>query len=82
MIKKIFDFLTKTKIGLLLLINLFFVAGLLGASGLFLGGLIWFGGNVFFMTFAAFAKVPNTTPATGGGTVIEEDPVSDEEQQL
>ncbi len=82
MLKKIFNFLTRTRFGLLLLVNLFFVAGLLGASGLFVGGLIWFGGNVFFMFLSYAGDGVVSTPATGGGTVVEQDPPSkDEEQQ-
>jgi len=56
--KKFFDFLFKSKIGLLLLINIFFIAGLLAASGAWIGALIWFGSMVFIMvSFTVASKV-------------------------
>lgn len=65
--KKVFRFLVGTKVGLLILINVFFAAGLFAASkgapfmG-FLGGLIWFASNALVMVFAYKAEVPTSDP--------------------
>lgn len=55
--KRIFEFLTKNVLGLFILVNLFFIAGLVGATGGFLGGLFWFVGNVV-LVYLSHGNIP------------------------
>jgi len=85
MFTKIFKFLTGTKVGLATLINLFFVAGLLAATNHFIGGLVWFVGNVLVILLAFNAKAPtfdNSQMGTNGNTIVDvNEPDPREEQQ-
>jgi len=83
MTKKIFEFLTQTVFGLFMVVNFFFVMGLIAGSGskvepsnfaVFIAGFLWFFGNVGLVVLSIKSKpasVPQT--GTGGGGVIDND---------
>lgn len=54
---KTMEFLTESIFGLFILVNVFFVAGLLAASSYGIGGLVWFGLNSALMIYTMNNKI-------------------------
>lgn len=70
--EKIFGFLTKSTFGLLLLVNLFFFAGIFAGVGWLIGGLIWIVVNIFIIMSPKSFYDKVFERKEGGDTIIDD----------